>query len=99
MIEMFNAVNALSEEKSLLTTGLFSNILLLLAIALSTLLHLLILYNEFFEHIFETEPLSRNDWIIVIAISAPVILLDEFVKIFARAATAKRLAEIHKKRR
>jgi len=48
MIEMFNAVNALSDEKSLLTTGIFINMYLIYAIILSTGLHLMILYVEFF---------------------------------------------------
>merc|ERR1711981_682593 len=52
MIEMFNAVNALSEEKSLLTVGFFVNPLLIGAIILSTALHLMILYVEFFCNIF-----------------------------------------------
>jgi hypothetical protein len=48
MIEMFNAVNALSEEKSLLTTGMFINPLLIVAVILSTALHLMIVYVPFF---------------------------------------------------
>ena len=91
MIEMFNAVNALSDEGSLFTVGLFANPFLLLAIAGSVLLHCMICYIPFFENVFGTVPLSKNDWILVIGLSAPVILLDEFIKIFARAKTRREL--------
>ena len=97
MIEMFNAINALSEEKSLLTTGLFINPLLIGAIGISTALHLMIVYVPFFCNIFDTVPLSRNDWILTLGIAAPVILVDEVVKIFARAATKERLDDIKRK--
>ena len=84
MIEMFNAVNALSEDSSLLTVGLFANPLLLLAIALSVALHCVILYIPFFARIFGTYPLDTNDWLLVIAFSFPVIFVDEILKIFSR---------------
>jgi len=84
MIEMFNAVNALSEDSSLLTVGLLANPLLLLAIALSVALHCVILYIPFFARIFGTYPLDTNDWLLVIAFSFPVIFVDEILKIFSR---------------
>lgn len=87
MIEMFNAVNALSEEKSLLTTGMFINPLLIVAVILSTALHLMIVYVPFFQGIFGTIDLSVNDWILVLGLSFPVILLDEVVKVGERANT------------
>lgn len=47
-IEMFNAMNSLSENESLLTLPLWVNPSLVLAIALSMLLHFVILYVPFF---------------------------------------------------
>ncbi len=61
---------------------------------LSFSLHLVIVYIPFFGDIFATDPLTRNDWLLTLALSAPVILLDEFVKIFARAETNARLAKL-----
>jgi len=87
MIEMLNAMNALSDESSLLTVGLFANPLLLLAISGSVLLHCMILYIPFFERIFNTVPLTQGDWILVFCCSFPVILIDEILKIFARMRT------------
>jgi Ca2+-transporting ATPase len=58
MIEMLNALNALSEDSSIFTIGLFSNPWLLLAIAGSTAFHCLILYIPVFSKIFNTVPLT-----------------------------------------
>lgn len=91
MIEMFNAINALSDESSLLEVGIFANPLLLLAIALSCSLHAMICYVPFFERIFGTVPLTVNDWILVLAFSLPVIFLDELLKVVARAKTKANL--------
>jgi Ca2+ transporting ATPase len=48
VIEMFNALNSLSEDESLLTLPPWKNIYLLLAITLSMALHFMILYVPFF---------------------------------------------------
>ena len=93
LIEMFNAINALSEEKSLLQTGLFLNPLLIIACCMSFGLHLVILYVPFFRDIFGTSPMTKNDWILCVGLSFPVILIDEVVKIWCRARTRARMAE------
>lgn len=86
-IEMFNALNALSEDSSILSIGLFANPYLIVAIFGSMILHCMICYVPFFERIFNTVPLSCNDWILVIAVSAPVVVLDEILKFFSRMRT------------
>jgi len=84
IIEMFNALNALSEDTSLLTIGLFANPWLLIAIALSIVLHCVILYISFFGQIFGTVPLSMNDWILVLMFSFPVFIIEEILKVINR---------------
>lgn len=100
MIEMFNALNALSDESSILTVGIFANPLLLIAMTLSIGLHCVICYLPFFENIFGTVALTTNDWLLVLAFSLPVVLLDEFLKVIVRGRTKKeleaRMAEIKK---
>jgi len=51
----------------------------------------MILEVEFFCNIFGTVKLTKNDWIIVIGLAAPVVILDEIFTYFARAETAARL--------
>lgn len=48
VVEMFNAMNSLSENESLLTFPLYKNMYLVLAITLSMILHMVILYVPFF---------------------------------------------------
>merc|ERR1719461_2047618 len=51
-IEMFNTFNALSENQSLLVQTPMTNFWVVLAVALSMILHALILYIDFFVKIF-----------------------------------------------
>uniref|UniRef100_A0A665WGE3 Calcium-transporting ATPase n=1 Tax=Echeneis naucrates TaxID=173247 RepID=A0A665WGE3_ECHNA len=83
-IEMCNALNSLSENQSLLRMPPWENIWLLGAICLSMSLHFLILYVEPLPVIFQITPLDWTQWMMVLKISLPVILLDELLKFLAR---------------
>jgi len=88
---MLNALNALSDETSLFKIGIFCNPFLLIAIAGSVSLHCMICYIPFFNGIFGTVPLSKNDWILVMLFSVPVIIIDEILKFIARIRTRNAL--------
>uniref|UniRef100_A0A8C8J8A7 Calcium-transporting ATPase n=1 Tax=Oncorhynchus tshawytscha TaxID=74940 RepID=A0A8C8J8A7_ONCTS len=85
-IEMCNSIlsssknNYLSENQSLLRMPPWENIWLLGAICLSMSLHFLILYVEPLPVIFQITPLDLTQWLVVLKISLPVILLDELLK-------------------
>ncbi|KAG4174094.1 hypothetical protein ERO13_A11G098900v2 [Gossypium hirsutum] len=83
-IEMFNSLNALSEDSSLLTLPPWRNPWLLAAMSVSFGLHCLILYVPFLADIFAVAPLSLNEWFLVILVSVPVILIDEILKFVGR---------------
>uniref|UniRef100_A0A4W6DEM7 Calcium-transporting ATPase n=1 Tax=Lates calcarifer TaxID=8187 RepID=A0A4W6DEM7_LATCA len=83
-IEMCNALNSVSENQSLLRMPPWENVWLLGAICLSMSLHFLILYVEPLPIIFQITPLNLTQWLMVLKISLPVILLDEFLKFAAR---------------
>jgi len=84
VIEMLNALNAISEDNSLLTMSPFVNPYLILAIFGSIGLHVMIVYVPFFAQIFSIAPMNSHEWFLVFAFSAPVIIVDEFLKIFGR---------------
>ncbi|KAF5940786.1 hypothetical protein HYC85_021953 [Camellia sinensis] len=85
-IEMFNSLNALSEDTSLLTMPPWVNPWLLLAMSISFSLHFLILYVPFLAHVFGIVPLNLNEWILVLAVALPVILIDETLKFMGRCS-------------
>ena len=57
---------------------------LLAAIALSFAQHFLILYVGWFNGVFGVAPLSWAEWQLVLAVSGPVLLLDEALKLVTR---------------
>ncbi|RWV81855.1 hypothetical protein GW17_00056688, partial [Ensete ventricosum] len=83
-IEMFNSLNALSEDGSLLSMPPWANPWLLLAMSISFGLHFLILYVPFLAQVFGIVPLSFNEWLLVLAVAFPVILIDEVLKFVGR---------------
>ncbi|MBA0850566.1 hypothetical protein Goshw_001615 [Gossypium schwendimanii] len=89
-IEMFNSLNALSEDGSLLTMPPWVNPWLLLAMSISFGLHFLILYVPFLAQVFGIVPLSLNEWLLVLAVAFPVILIDEVLKCIGRCTTGPR---------
>lgn len=83
-IEMLNAMNSLSENQSLIKMPPWINIWLMLAIGLSMSLHFMILYTPFFNTIFHICPLNVEEWMAVLKISLPVVILDETLKFLSR---------------
>ncbi|KAJ6805916.1 calcium-transporting ATPase 1, endoplasmic reticulum-type-like [Iris pallida] len=98
-IEMFNSLNALSEDGSLLSMPPWVNPWLLVAMSVSFALHFLILYVPFLAQVFGIVPLSLNEWLLVLAVALPVILIDELLKFVGRCTSSnsvRRLSEKHK---
>jgi len=73
VIEMFNAMNALSSSESLLTLPLWENMMLVYAVGLSMALHFALLYTPFLQTLFSIVPLNWTEWKAVLIISAPVM--------------------------
>jgi Ca2+-transporting ATPase len=93
VIEMLNALNAISEDNSLLTMSPFVNPYLLLAIAASIGLHVLIVYEPFCAQIFGIAAMNLHEWGLVFGFSAPVIVVDEVLKVVGRARNEAELKE------
>jgi Ca2+-transporting ATPase len=90
-IEMFNALNALSEDGSLITMPPWSNPYLILAMVVSFGMHFVILYVDVLADTFSVTPLDLNEWLVVLAFSLPVILIDEVLKFVGRRISAREL--------
>uniref|UniRef100_A0A8C2I0E6 P-type Ca(2+) transporter n=1 Tax=Cyprinus carpio TaxID=7962 RepID=A0A8C2I0E6_CYPCA len=83
-IEMCNALNSLSENQSLLRMPPWSNVWLVGAMSLSMSLHFMIIYVDPLPMIFKLTHLNVEQWIVVLKLSFPVILIDELLKFVAR---------------
>ncbi|XP_062840965.1 sarcoplasmic/endoplasmic reticulum calcium ATPase 1 isoform X1 [Trichomycterus rosablanca] len=83
-IEMCNALNSLSENQSLVRMPPWSNLWLVAAMSLSMSLHFMIIYVDPLPMIFKLTHLTVEQWIVVLKLSLPVILIDEVLKYIAR---------------
>ncbi len=72
------------QDNSLIQMPPWKNPYLLVACAVSFGLHFLILYIPFLADIFSIVPLSVNEWLFVLLLSLPVILIDEVLKFIGR---------------
>ncbi|XP_047324737.1 calcium-transporting ATPase 3, endoplasmic reticulum-type [Impatiens glandulifera] len=84
VVEMFNALNNLSENQSLIVIPPWSNLWLVGSIVLTMLLHILVLYVRPLSILFSVTPLSWVEWKAVLYLSFPVIIIDEILKFFSR---------------
>ncbi|OTB06670.1 hypothetical protein M426DRAFT_54805 [Hypoxylon sp. CI-4A] len=93
VIEMLNAMNALSSSESLLTLPLWKNMMLVYAITLSIALHFGLLYIPFLQGLFSILPLNWTEWKAVLIFSAPVIFIDEILKAVERQFFIQKTAD------
>jgi Ca2+-transporting ATPase len=84
MFQLFNALNARSDEESAFC-GLFRNRWLWAAIALSLFLHAAVVYVPFLQEAFSTTGLDAGDWLLCAAVASSVLWLRELSKVITRA--------------
>ncbi len=84
MFQWFNAWNCRSERLSIINSGLLTNKWLLAATSLVLGLQIFVVYTPFMQYIFKTVPLGFNDWGIIVAVTFPIILLEEIRKWIVR---------------
>lgn len=88
LIEMFNALNSLSENKSLLAHPPNTNMWLIASIIISMWLHCVIMYVPSFAKTFTISALNYYEWRAVFWFSIPVIFIDEALKYVTRSHRA-----------
>lgn len=81
LFQLFNALNCRSPTRSAFK-DFFSNKYLLLAILLSLILQLSIIYTPFLQGIFSTMPLTWGDWLLIFLISSSILITNEIRKHF-----------------
>lgn len=79
--QWFQALNARSSSRSVFSVGLFSNRWLLLGIGAAIILQLLAVQTAFGRVIFGTVGISLKDWMLVLAVSSSIFIVDEIAKL------------------
>ncbi|MFH0790790.1 MAG: calcium-transporting P-type ATPase, PMR1-type [Candidatus Omnitrophota bacterium] len=80
--QLFHSFNCRSMTVSLFKIGVFTNKKLILAVFVSFLLQMIVVYLPFLQRIFKTQPLGIWDWFLVIGISSlPLWAMELWKKI------------------
>ncbi len=80
MTQMVHAFNSRSGHLSVFQVGFFKNKYLLLAVGISILLQLVIVYFPPLQVVFRTVPLLLQDWLLIIFLSLSVFVVVEIFK-------------------
>jgi Ca2+-transporting ATPase len=76
MAQLFQVFDCKSDTKGIFEVNIFSNILLIIAVLISTLMQLAVIYLPVMQGIFQTTGLNSWQWMIVLfAAGGPTIIL------------------------
>ncbi len=92
MCELFRAYTVRSERLSLLQIGIFSNPYVVWATLLSALVLLATVFVPFLNPIFNTHPLSGNEWTVVMLLALIPAITEEITKWFYRRGARQETA-------
>lgn len=81
VVVLANVFNARSEDKSIVSIGVFSNRWLLAAVAFSFLMQVMVIHTPFLQTLFKLTPLSLAEWLTAGAIALTVVVIDEARKL------------------
>ncbi|WP_420631009.1 cation-translocating P-type ATPase [Candidatus Leptofilum sp.] len=85
LAQMGNALATRSNTDSIFKIGFFSNRLMLLAVSVTFILQMMLIYVPFFQNFFETKALPLTDLLIALAASLIVFVAVEISKQFRKA--------------
>ncbi|OXU26721.1 hypothetical protein TSAR_000378 [Trichomalopsis sarcophagae] len=90
--DMFNALSCRSQTKSIFTIGLLSNKMFLVAVTLSVVGQMLVIYFPPLQRIFQTEALFMKDLVFLVALTSSVFIISELKKLLERRLIKRRSA-------
>ncbi|CAF3689003.1 unnamed protein product [Rotaria sp. Silwood1] len=82
--DMFNALSCRSQTKFIFEIGLFSNRFFVVAVLLSIIGQLAVIYLPPLQYVFQTEALSASDLFYLTCLTSSVFLVNEFRKLISR---------------
>ncbi|XP_031843199.1 secretory pathway calcium atpase [Nomia melanderi] len=91
--DMFNALSCRSQTKSIFTIGLWSNKMFLVAVTLSVIGQMLVIYFPPLQRVFQTEALTAKDILFLVALTSSVFVISEIKKFIERQLYRRRAEE------
>ncbi|CAH1638536.1 unnamed protein product [Spodoptera littoralis] len=85
LFDMFNALSCRSQTKSVFEVGLFSNKMFLVAVSLSLVGQMLVIYFPPLQKVFLTEALTGHDLIFLVSLTSSVFIVSEIKKLIERS--------------
>lgn len=82
--DMFNALSCRSQTKFIFEIGLFSNRFFVIAVLLSIVGQLAVIYFPPLQYVFQTEALSATDLFYLVCLTSSVFLINEVRKLIER---------------
>ncbi len=80
VMEKLNVFNFRALREPLIKIGIFSNPWILVALAITLGLHACVIYVPFLQQYLHTVPLGWQDWGLIGAIAAPIVIITELFK-------------------
>ncbi|VDK34623.1 unnamed protein product [Taenia asiatica] len=80
LFDMFNALACRSQKKSVFKIGFFSNRVFVVAVSLSLIGQICVIYFPPLQSVFQTEAIFASDWLLLLAISSSVFVVSEYRK-------------------
>lgn len=88
--DMFNALSCRSQTKSIFTIGLWSNKMFLVAVTLSVIGQMLVIYFPPLQRVFQTEALTAKDILFLVGLTSSVFMISEIKKFVERQLHRRR---------
>ncbi|XP_078042473.1 secretory pathway calcium atpase [Augochlora pura] len=88
--DMFNALSCRSQTKSIFTIGLWSNKMFLVAVTLSVIGQMLVIYFPPLQRVFQTEALTIKDILFLVLLTSSVFVISEIKKFIERQLYRRR---------
>jgi magnesium-transporting ATPase (P-type) len=86
-MQNFHVFNARSESVSAFKIPLKRNVILVLGVVLAQGIHVLSMQIPFMQDILRIEPIHLNEWLFVLGLATPIVLVMEVFKYFHRKNT------------
>ncbi|XP_076238710.1 secretory pathway calcium atpase isoform X2 [Calliopsis andreniformis] len=88
--DMFNALSCRSQTKSIFTIGFWSNKMFLVAVTLSVIGQMLVIYFPPLQRVFQTEALTAKDILFLVGLTSSVFVISEIKKLIERQLYKRR---------